>query len=405
MSKLTTAEFNTRKPGKYADGDNLHLIVSANGQRRFIYSPRVNGRRPEYGFTPEKALANFPKEGPLKAARLERDRLKGLLAQGIDPRTEKPLNAPDSGLAFKQVVLRFIKEQLTAYKPHTIAAWEYALTVNCKSIADKPLDDITVNDIKALLLPIFAISPRKATDVKRKIAAIFDYAADHELCDRDRRSPAEGKMLLPKIKSVKKHHAALAYQDMPGLIAKLRADEYGSSTVIEFICLTVVRSGEARLAKWSEFNLDTATWAIPAERMGKTKIAHTIPLAPRAMEILLERKAASLCKDGKEPSENDYVFISMRGGPFTDISLLRALKTRIQKDITIHGMRSSFRDWAGDTTEYPRELAEHALAHQVGNAVELSYRRGNALEKRRAMMNDWAKYIEPTNNVIRLQRA
>ena len=144
MSKLTTAEFNTRKPGKYADGDNLHLIVSANGQRRFIYSPRVNGRRPEYGFTPEKALANFPKEGPLKAARLERDRLKGLLAQGIDPRTEKPLNAPDSGLAFKQVVLRFIKEQLTAYKPHTIAAWEYALTVNCKSIADKPLDDITV---------------------------------------------------------------------------------------------------------------------------------------------------------------------------------------------------------------------------------------------------------------------
>lgn len=397
MTKLTAAEFNTKIPGKYADGDNLHLIVSSTGQRRFVYSPRVNGRRPEYGFTPEKASASFPKEGPLKAARLERDRLKGLIAQGIDPRSEKPFDAPKKGKPFIEVARLYISERTGSFKNHTIAEWERVAIKDCENIANKALDDISVNDIKDLLLPIFAKSPKKAALVKRKISAIFDYAADHELCDRDRRSPASGKTLLPKLKLPKKHHAALPYQDMPEIIAKLRADKHGSSTVLEFIALTAVRSGEARLAKWSEFDLDTAIWTIPSERMGKTKIAHTVPLSTRALQIVEDRKTAL-----KAVNNDDFVFISQRGGPFTDISLLAALKKRIQNGLTVHGFRSSFRDWCGDATEYPRELAEHALAHQVGNSVEQAYRRGSALEKRRSLMNDWANYIEPAQNVLQI---
>ena len=399
MVKLTAAEFNTKIPGKYADGDNLHLIVSSTGKRRFVYSPRVNGSRPEYGFTPEKALASFPKEGPLKAARLERDRLKGLIAQGIDPRSEKPFDAPEKGKPFVEVARLYIAERTGSFKIHTIAEWERIAIKDCASIANKALDDISVNDIKALLLSIFAISPKKAALVKRKISAIFDYAADHELCNRDRRSPASGKTLLPKLKIPKKHHAALPYQEMPELISKLRADKYVSASLLEFIALTAVRSGEARFAKWSEFDLNTATWTIPAERMGKTKIAHTVPLAPRVMQILAERKATS-----NTNIDDDYVFISLRGGPFTDISLIAALKKRVQNGLTVHGFRSSFRDWCGDATEYPRELAEHALAHQVGNSVEQAYRRGNALEKRRSLMIDWANYIEPTSNLTSSRR-
>jgi integrase len=387
MSNLTARQFETLGPGKHADGDNLHLIVSPTGSRRFLYSPRVGAKRPEYGF----------KADTLKAARLERDRIKGLLAKGIDPRSNKPIDAPAARQTFATIAASYINEHRAHWSRHTLRANERAAVVDCAPIASKQIDDITVADIKLLLLPIFTQSPDKAARVRAVFNAVYGYACDHELCNRDRRSPAEGKTILPAVgKTERKHHAAMPYADIPALIASLRNMPHRSARALEFTILTASRANEAAAAQWSEFDLEAGIWTVPAVRMKAGK-QHTVPLSKRAIDILNEMKAGN-----KSP----FVFQGRDGdAPITTSSVYRIITVTLKIPITIHGFRSSFRDWAGDATTHARELAEMALAHNVGNSVELAYRRGSALEKRRALMNDWANYIEPADNVVRLQRA
>lgn len=389
MNNLTARQFETFGPGKYADGDNLHLHVSPTGQRRFIYSPRVGTKRPEYGF----------KADTLKAARLERDRLKGLIAQGIDPRSGKEIDAKPDGHTFGKVIATYIGERRSQWKPRTIEEWERTATIACASIANKPLDDITVQDIKALLLPIFAKSPDKARRTKEKINAVYGYAQDHELCDRDRRSPAEGKTLIPAVGQTDKHHAALPYNETPEFIATIRAIPRLSTRVLEFIILTATRAGEAAGAKWDEIDMQNATWNIPSDRMKMNK-PHTVPLSPRAIQILQDMKDAR-----PTDSSNPFVFPGRDGTSHITVeTLYKTVTETLGMKLTVHGFRSTFRDWAGDATQYPREIAEHALAHAVGG-VEGAYRRGSALEKRRQMMNDWADYCGSSTNPSRLRSA
>lgn len=392
MNNLTARQFETLGPGKHADGDNLHLIVSPTGQRRFIYSPRVGTKRPEYGF----------KVDTLKAARLERDRIKGLLAKGVDPRTEKPLDEKPAGPTFAKVIGSYISEYRSQWKPRTVEGWERMAVVDCAPIANMPLDDIDVRDIKSLLLTIFAKSPDKARRTKERINAVFGYAADHELCDRNRRSPAEGKTILPAAGLTGKHHAAMPYTEVPAFIAKLRERQALAATVLEFIILTATRAGEACGAQWSEFDIDNALWTIPIARMKtrkKNPKPHVVPLSPRAVEII---------KQMRKQTNGDHVFPTRTidsDGHIHQQTVYKLITEQLGLKLTTHGFRSSFRDWCGDATQYPREIAEMALAHKVGNAAELAYRRGSALEKRRVLMNDWAAYIEPADNVVQLRRA
>lgn len=387
MSNLTARQFETLGPGKHADGDNLHLIVSPTGSRRFLYSPRVGSKRPEYGF----------KADTLKAARLERDRIKLLIAQGIDPRSNKPIDASAARPTFAAVANRYINEHRAHWSRHTLRANERAAVVDCAPIANKPLDDITVSDIKTMLLDIFTQSPDKAARVRAVFNAVYGYACDHEFCNRDRRSPAEGKTILPAVgKAEKKHHAAMPYAEVPAFIATLRNMPYRSARALEFTILTASRANEAAAAQWNEFDLEAGIWTVPAVRMKAGK-QHTVPLSKRAIDILKEMKAGN---------QSPFVFQGRDGAaPITTSSVYRIITVTLDMPFTIHGFRSSFRDWAGDATIHARELAEMALAHNVGNSVELAYRRGSALEKRRALMNDWAAYIEPADNVVRLQRA
>lgn len=383
MSILTARQFETFGPGKYSDGDNLHLIVSPTGSRRFIYSPRVGTKRPEFGI----------KTDTLKAARLERDRMKGLLAQGLDPRSGKSLDAKSHALTFAEVAKRYIFETRGQWTDKTAQEWERTTTVDCAPIAAKTLDDIDVADIKNVLLPIFAESPDKARRVKMKIGTIYGYGADHELCSRDRRAPTEGKTILPAASKAANHHAALPYSEIPAAVAKLRTLPNIAARGLEFLIYTAARASEVAEAQWSEFDLDAALWTIPADRM-KASRAHVVPLSPRAVQIL---------RSQKEISTNQFAFPGQdKNEHIHPSSFLRCLTLTLKLDVTAHGIRSSFRDWAGDCTAYSRELAEEALAHQVGSAVERAYRRGSALEKRRAMMNDWGSYCEPADNVVRL---
>jgi integrase len=204
-------------------------------------------------------------------------------------------------------------------------------------------------------------------------------------------NPAEWKgglkELLPKHdqKLSRGHHPALPYSDAPVAISALRHVGTLSARAVEFLALTAVRSGEVRGAVWSEFDLEGAVWTIPASRM-KMKAAHRVPLTPRALEILSIQKTMR---------RSDLVFEGdADGSPISDTAMTKALrKASGNKTVTLHGWRSTFRDWAGDTTNYPRDVMEGALAHLVGDQTELAYRRSDALEKRRLLMADWAAYL------------
>ena len=204
--------------------------------------------------------------------------------------------------------------------------------------------------------------------------------------------------LLPKRSKVAKveHHPALPYKQIAAFIADLRGQEGTAARMLEFMILTATRTSEVRSATWSEFDLQHKLWIIPAERM-KAKREHRVPLSARAMEIL-----KALAHD-----KSDHVFVR-HGKPLSNGAMLALLKRMGRTDLTAHGFRSTFRDWAAECTNYPREVAEMALAHTVGDKVEAAYRRGDLFEKRRRIMDEWAKYCEifpASKTVVPIQRA
>ncbi len=190
-------------------------------------------------------------------------------------------------------------------------------------------------------------------------------------------------MILPgRPKLSRPHHAALAYCEVPAFVARLRESASPQALALEFTILTAARSGEALGARWEEFDLDARVWTIPADRM-KAGVEHRVPLSTRAIEIV-EKQAAI--------RSNEFLFPGQRVGRPLSAASLRLLRPA---GATVHGLRSSFRDWCGEETSLPRDVAEAALAHSTGNAVESAYRRGNSLEKRRALMEAWARFCDP----------
>jgi integrase len=205
--------------------------------------------------------------------------------------------------------------------------------------------------------------------------------------------------LLPKrAKLTRGHHAAMAYDDVPGFVARLREREALAALALEFCILTAARSGEVLGARWAEIDVAAKVWTVPAERM-KAAREHRIPLSERALAIL---------KKLFETRIGGLVFPGLRDGkPLSNTAMEMLLRRMDQDDVTVHGFRSAFRDWAGNETHFPREVAEAALAHVVGDKAEQAYRRGDALEKRRALMEAWANFIEPRSgsNVVKLRKA
>lgn len=365
------------KPGVYSDGDGLYLRVRTGGSKQWLFIFKRDGKRTEIGLG-GYGQGTAPVSLALAREKADAERLK--LARGEHvAKTKTFADVMADVLSVKDSSFRNDKHR---------AQWSMTLMKYAKHLHKMPIGDITRDDVVETLKPIWTKVPETADRTRMRIAAVIDHAKARGLYVGN--NPADWKgglkeLLPPRSKLTRGHHAAVGYQELPAVIAKLRAAAGVSARAVEFACLTAARSGEIRGAVWSEIDFDKALWIVPKERM-KAGREHRVPLTDRAVEIL---------RGQQQVTTGDFIF---EGGkektPISDTAMVKALRSAGAGEATLHGLRSSFRDWAGDATHHPRDVAEAALAHVVGNAVEQAYRRSDALQKRRALMSDWSTYCE-----------
>ncbi|MET4279616.1 MULTISPECIES: integrase arm-type DNA-binding domain-containing protein [unclassified Bradyrhizobium] len=397
----------TTKQGYHSDGGGLYLLVGAEGRRSwaFIYRQRGTGKRRELGLGTAKWK---DRDGlTLADARRKAEESRAAIRDGKEPDAERKAAAL-KGTTFGEFADAFLESIKAGFKGRTSHSdWKRDLEVRCAPIRSRPLQDITTPDVLAIISPMWLTINRTARETRSRIERVLD-AADSK-GHRTGRNPAEWKALKPllaKAPKSKKHHKAAPYQDVPGIVAVLRTKHSGADTAVnraaEFIILTAVRTGEARFMRAREINFKEALWTIPAERM-KTEDdpdgrPHEVPLCARAVAVL-----RAVMPKGLDPDA--YVFAGQwsrdHSKPLGMNAVLHALQ-KVYPAMTTHGCRSSFRDWCGDETSFPREVAEAALAHKVGDDVEQAYRRGTALKKRRELMEAWGRYVEGESNVFKL---
>jgi integrase len=396
LKRLTTRTVATlAKIGRHADGGNLYLTISKTDggmSKRWTFMFAFAGKQREAGFGSASIVT-------LAEARERAAEYRSMIARGIDPLDVKKAarEAAAARRTFGQCADELIKSKRREWRSEKHAGqWRKTVTEYCAPIWEEPVDAIDTQAILSILKPIWETIPETASRLRGRIEAVLDYGKAHGL--RSGENPAAWRghlaLILPRRQKLSKgHHAALPYRDVPTFVAKLREQESIQTLALEFCILTAARSGEVLGARWDEFDLEGKVWVIRASRM-KAGIEHRIPLSARAMEII-ERMA--------ETRSGDFVFPGQRRGQPLGHTSLRRICAGAG---TVHGFRSSFRDWAGEETSFPREIAEQCLAHSTGNAVEQAYRRGDALEKRRGLMEAWASYCEPHagGNVVSLAR-
>ncbi len=397
MSKLTALKVERAKPGRHGDGRGLYLVVSGTGAKKWVLRIQKSKKRYDVGLG--SAL-----DVPLAEAREEAHDIRRAVRRGEHPIVWRNRNR-QSVPTFRETAIMVHAEHKPSWKnPRHIAEWLSSL----ERYAFPKLGDMQVSEIdgplvRDVLAEIWLSIPETARRVRQRIGTVLDYA--HAKGWRESEMPLRAVSRgLPKQPKRNNHLAAMHWQDVPEFIANMETTLKASETVrlaIEFLILTAARSGEVRGARWSEFDLEEKTWSIPAERM-KAGEAHRVPLSDRAVGILQRMWEARRTDDPET-----YVFEGQKKGrPLSDMTLTMPIR-RAKLDITIHGFRSAFRDWAAEHTSYPRELAEKALAHAVQNKVEAAYQRGDLFDKRRELMNAWALYCESAtaigNNVARLQ--
>jgi integrase len=374
MGKLTTKSIKTLPIGKHGDGDGLQLVVTAPERGKWVLRYQMAYKSREMGLGP------FPLVTLTKAreAALEARRLAHGGVDPLDARQKEAVRVPTFG-AFAASVVEAQTEGTSAGHARQFAN---SLAAYAASIADKPVNAITTEHVLAVLAPIWHEKPETARRVRNRIERVLDAAKAKGLRNGDNPAALRGNLahLLGKQqKRGDRHHAALAYADVPPFVARLRERGDTRAMALEFIILSAVRLSEAIDAPWSEFDLDAKLWVIPADRM-KAGREHRVPLSDRCCQILAEMEKAR---------SGDRVFqVSIR----TIENTVRSLHATA----TVHGFRSAFRDWCGDVAHAPREIAEEALAHAVGNQTERAYRRGDALDQRRKLMDAWSAYCGPT---------
>lgn len=370
------------KPGIYGDGDGLYVRVQKGGSRNWVFIWRRGTERNEIGLGGH-GQGTAPVS--LALAREKAETIRQQLARGEDPRASREAAKPKTFLDCAKALIEAKRPEWTGV--YTEREWELSLLEYAKHLHEMPVASIVLGDVKDALLPLWSTQPETASRTRGRIQAAFDYAIAHGW--RTSENPARWTGLLdkilPKPASSGDHHAALRYQDAPKLVKALRQETSMAARVVELIVLTAVRAGEARGAVWSEIDFEARTWTVPKERM-KAKRDHVIPLSGRAFDIFQAQRQTAV---------SEFVFPSRKEGrPISETVVVKALRAASPDEAaTLHGLRSTFRDWCGDETDYPREVAEAALAHAIGNDVEQAYRRGSALAKRRQLMADWAEYL------------
>ncbi len=373
------------EPGRHADGGNLYLHVRRGGSRQWVFLFRQQGK------LKEMSLGGYP-EFSLKEAREKAASARALAKAGVDPlaaRREAKVKEA-SAKPFGQFAIELIDSIESGFKnlKHRWQ-WRQTLTAHCQPIWDKPIDLVDTTDVLSCLVPLWETRSETASRLRGRIERVLDAAKARGLRSGENPAAWRGnlKVLLPKRRRLTRgHHPALPYVEMPVFMADLRNRDAIAAFALEFCILTASRTGETLGAEWKEIDLGAGLWVIPAARM-KVGKEHRIPLSKRALDILAKltpARTGALVFPGSRP-----------GKPMSNMAMMMLLRRMGRGELTVHGFRSAFRDWAGNETPFAREVAEAALAHVIGDAAERAYRRGDALDKRRAMMEAWAQWCEP----------
>jgi integrase len=387
---LTPLGVKNAKPGRHADGGGLHLLVKESGARSWVYRFMLNGKSRDVGLG-----TAGPGGISLSDARSARDALRLKVKAGVDPLQERQQEAAEAlaaaqatkvaGITFKAVAEAYIGTNEASWRNdkhrqqwrNTLATYVYPV------IGELPVAEVGTAHVLQILEPIWKAKAETASRLRGRIETVLDSAKARGY--RQGENPARWRshiaQILPvRAKLTRGHHKALPYDTVPSFIGALHQRKAVAALALEFAILTAARTGEVIGAKWGEVDLEKAVWTIPASRMKAGK-EHRVPLSPRAVEIL----------KAMQELRKEWLFPAARGGAMSGMAMSMLLR-RMQVDVTVHGFRSSFRDWCAESTGYAHEVAEMALAHTIDNKVERAYRRGDLFDKRRLLMDEWAAY-------------
>ena len=388
---LTPLEVKNARPGRYADGQGLHLLVKPSSARSWVFRYMIRGKARDMGVGP----ASGPGAISLATAR---DKAAGLRLQvkaGVDPLAERQREAAEAlaanqaaqvaGITFKAVAEAYIAANEGSWRNDkhrqqwrsTLATYVYPV------MGELPVGDIGTAHVLQILEPIWQAKPETASRVRGRMETVLDAAKARGY--REGENPARWRghiaQILPaRSRLTRGHHKAMPYDAVPAFVGAIRAREAMAALALEFVILTATRTSEVLGATWGEVDLAKAIWTIPAVRMKAGK-EHRVPLSPRAVEIL----------ETVKPLGEDCLFPADKGGKLSTMAMAMLLR-RMKLDCTVHGFRSGFRDWAAECTGFAHEVCEMALAHVIGNKSEAAYRRGDLFDKRRKLMEAWATY-------------
>lgn len=404
MASLTTKTvekiIRAGLPGMTNDGDGLYLKVGRSGGASWIFRYKIAGKTRDMGLggIPEISLAKA-REKSAEARKLSRSgvdpltsRDEGVERQRLEQEAERLAKAIAIAKAtpFKDVALDYIAAHKAGWKNAKHAQqWENTLTTYAfKLIGDLPTQEVSVEHVLTILKPIWTVKPETASRLRNRIEVVLDAAKAKGL--REGENPARwrghlDKLLPPRLKvRAVKHHSAMPWVELPAFMETLEKAEDLSSKALRFTILTACRTSEVLEATWTEVDLVAGIWTIPASRM-KTGKEHRVPLSQAAFDLLIALPRVK---------GNHHLFPgARRGRPLSNMAMLMVLRRMKRNDLTTHGFRSTFRDWASEVTHYPREVCEQALAHAVESAVEAAYRRGDLFGKRQKLMDQWSRYV------------
>lgn len=397
---LTALNVKNAKPGRHADGEGLYLLVKNTGARSWVFRYMLDGKARDLGLSrcPEAVEQLKRSGGEYLTLAQARDvaaiyRLK--VKARIDPLEEREAAATKvaaeaqaakaAKVTFRDMAKTFLegKEGSWRNEKHR-QQWHNTLATYANpAIGDMPVGDIETQHVLSVIEPIWKSKPETANRVRGRIEAILDAARVRGYRKGDNPARWRGHLaqILPARTQLSRgHHQALPYARMSEFSETLRQMNSAAALALEFTILTAARTGEVLGATWAEVDMDRAVWTVPAARM-KAGLEHRVPLSPRALEILkLTKKLGGV-----------WLFPGQKGKQMSGMTMAMLLR-RAGMDVTVHGFRSAFRDWAAETTSFPHDVCEAALAHTIGNKVEAAYRRGDLFEKRRLLMDDWAEY-------------
>jgi integrase len=404
MASLTTKTvekiIRAGLPGMTNDGDGLYLKVGRSGGASWIFRYKIAGKSRDMGLggTPEVSLAKA-REKAAEARKLSRSgvdpltsRDEGVERQRLEQEAERLVQAIAIAKAtpFKDVALDYIAVHRAGWKNAKHAQqWENTLaTYAFKLIGDLPTQEVSVEHVLTILKPIWTVKPETASRLRNRIEVVLDAAKAKGL--REGENPARwrghlDKLLPPRLKvRAVKHHSAMPWVELPAFMETLEKAEDLSSKALRFTILTACRTSEVLEATWAEVDLVAGIWTIPASRMKAGK-EHRVPLSQAACDLLIALPRVK---------GNHHLFPgARRGRPLSNMAMLMVLRRMKRNDLTTHGFRSTFRDWASEVTHFPREVCEQALAHAVESAVEAAYRRGDLFGKRQMLMDHWSRYV------------